>query len=237
MGDLPDWQTKVTQTEDTILWTGVIPANNNTAVLDVSAYNSLVVDFAFSPGHNDQSISLAWRAEDGAPLTPQTMTAPADALGVIMPTVTAPVIGPALSIYNNGTEDRPVTVLGSQRQVAGLVGVGYPKTVQANSGLVTWTAGTIQNVGGGYFGVQGWVQLSARCSNTAMTGELLMSLGNGSGGFIDIPITDTSLMHSMNGGLQWYGQVILPWDMGLLRWLPTANGNAIISVNAIPLGR
>ena len=236
MGDLPDWQTRISTGDDDVLFTGTLSAGASLPVMDVSAYSSLQV-FLVRGGVAQLSLGAVWQDTNGDPVTTDNLYAYPSALAVTWPSMQLPVRAPKVLLVNNSAIDLTVTVLGSQRHLSGLLGVGYAdmdSKVLATQALV---AGTFYPLGSNPVTLmQGWVQLELSLSNAAVTGSLVISNNTGVGSNTNMIIADTAEGVTDGTIRVVTKQVILPASQCYVQFLCRTAGTSAVVCNMASLG-
>lgn len=236
MGDLPDWQTHVNFGDDTVLSTVTLAAGATTPVLDVSSYQSILVTTSQALQVVAQSLTAVWEDVNGSQITFDFVTAPADALGVVIPDLWCPVRAPKVFIRNDSTVAQTITVMGTNRVISGLIGEGFNDIQTMQTGNIAMGANTSYDVGGGYVGSQGVHWLDMTISNTAQAGDLYFQCASQNGVTIALRLANSVEAQTVGTILEVHKQIILPASAGKLRWLARASNTANVIVNLAALG-
>jgi hypothetical protein len=238
MGDLPDWQTRISTGDDDIVFTGSIAHGGGiVAVGDVSAYNSVQVFLKRTTNNGQLNLGAVWQNVGSLVITTDTLLAYPSALAVTWPSMTMPVRAPFLQLVNQGADDLTITVLASKRTVAGLIGVGYNDRTSYVNTSAAMVAGTFYPIGSNPITVsQGLHQMELTISNVAVTGGVFLQTAPGGASADTMLIADSG--EGVNDGTvrTLSKQVILPASQCQVAFLCRAAGTAIVVVSFQALG-
>ena len=238
MGDLPDWQTRISTGDDDVLLTTSLVQNASTAVLDVAAYASLQGFLTSTTRTAMMNLVLAWIDTNGDTITSDTLTAYPAPLAVDWPSLQVPVRAPKLQVTNFGADTLGLTLLGSQRHADKLVGVGYTDHMSFVNNTAAMVAGVFYDVGATpYLTSQGLHQLEMSLSNASVTGTLVASFDNAAFSSVNQSLADTVEGVTDAGVRVVTKQVILPASLCKLRFLCRTAGSSTVGANFISVGQ
>lgn len=237
MGDLPDWETQVRLTSDAvILDTTLIAFGGQTALLDVSAYNSIVISTPPVLWLAPEQLRVFWYDDAGNLMTYDALGSPVIGGSSQLPDLIIPVRGQKILIQNTGNDPQHIIVLGSGRNVQGLFGVGYRDAFTVGTGTITGVVNTSYPMGGAALGSQGWHQFSALSTNAALMGNVvLFALTDGLGN-ADVILAGAGEFVASPGRATVSKQVILPAGPCGLRYDCRQAGTGAITCSLVALG-
>lgn len=237
MGDLPDFQTKVSTGDDDVLFQGNIAAGASLLSMDVNAYGSIQWDVFNAVRTGPMNMSALWLNTTGQQMATDVLTAYPAPTSVLFPGAIVPVRSPRVIISNNGPDDQAIVVLGSKRTVPKMVGVGYSDHLSFINAAVAMVAGTFYDMSTfPWVQSQGLHQLEFALSNPAVTGGLYLAYDNSASSAVNTLIADSVEGVTDNGARLVSKQVILPASLTKLRFLCRTAGNASLAANLISVG-
>jgi hypothetical protein len=238
MGDLPDWQTRISTGDDDVVFTGALAHGGGTVTIgDVSSYSSIQVFHTESARTGQLNLQAVWLNSGGLFVMDDQLLAYPFALAVTWPSMTVPVRAPFLQLTNAGADDMTVTVLASKRTVSGLIGVGYQDRQSFVNGSQAMVAGTFYPLGSDpATHTQGRVQLELAISNVAVTGGVYLQTAPGNASPDTMLICDSGEGVTDGTARLVSKQVILPASMCQVAFLCRAAGTAVVAVNVASLG-
>lgn len=235
-GDLPDWQTRVVLTEDQVIAGLNFPAGGGAStLLDVSQWNSLVLTCVTQPITGPVQLVFEWADVNNDEVTFDVITLASFSPSDTNQGVTIPVRSPRVLIFTLATSAAiALTVYGSGRTAAGLVGTGYADFESTVLAPVAYVNG--QQVPLGHSGIQGWAQLEFSCSGTTLFGDLIAQFFDDAGNLVNMRIASTIEGHTFGTASFVCKQVILPASTYQLVFIARSAATGSVSVNLIALG-
>lgn len=237
-GDLPDWNRRVSPTQDVLIFNQTITAGNVALVGQVAQYNAVIVDPQVGVSFDIQDLELWWYDNNGKLIAIDQVATPAGlSSSLALPTFIAPVRAPTLQVVNNSaTKSIQVLVTGTARTAAGLVSNGYLDVQDLAASFQAFTSGTPVQLIAPIVAIQGWAQLLFTVTGTTQQGELQLVCANQQLQTVTLTIADTGECHTVGGNQQLHTQVILPARTCVAQFMPRNSSSAAVSLHLVALG-